>query len=143
MYRVAQSAIADGARARARSIGAASDEPLEVAKGNDGDDLAGELAACVALFVSRLPSPYREAITLTELQGLTQKDAAEMLGVSLAALKSRVLRGREKIRGMFEQCCRLSIDCRGRITECEPRAPEDIPADCRRAAATWAARRRR
>ena len=102
----------------------------------------GELGACVALFVARLPAPYREAVTLTELQGLTQKCAAELLGVTLPAIKSRTLRGREKIRDMFEECCRISVDCRGRVTACEPRALEDLPADCREAAAAWATRER-
>jgi RNA polymerase sigma-70 factor (ECF subfamily) len=106
------------------------------------DDLESELGACVALFVARLPAPYREAVTLTELQGLTQKDAAELLDVSLPAIKSRILRGREKIRDMFEECCRISVDCRGRVTACEPRELEDVPADCREAAAAWAVRRR-
>jgi RNA polymerase sigma-70 factor (ECF subfamily) len=70
---------------------------------------------------ARLPSPYRQAVTLTELQGLTQKDAAELLGVTLSAMKSRVQRGRERIRQMFEECCELTLDCRGRVTECTPR----------------------
>jgi RNA polymerase sigma-70 factor (ECF subfamily) len=90
--------------------------------------------------VARLASPYREAITLTELRGLTQKDAAEMLGVSLSGMKSRVQRGREKIREMFDECCAISVDCRGRVVECESRALDDIPEDCRNAATSWAAR---
>jgi RNA polymerase sigma-70 factor (ECF subfamily) len=109
---------------------------------DEHDDLENELGACVALFVARLPAPYREAVTLTELEGLTQKEAAELLGVTLPAMKSRTLRGREKIRDMFEACCRISVDCRGRVTACEPRAPDDIPADCREAAAAWATRQR-
>jgi RNA polymerase sigma-70 factor (ECF subfamily) len=95
----------------------------------------------VALFVARLPSPYREAITLTELEGLTQREAAEMLGISVSGMKSRVQRGREKIREMFEECCRISVDCRGRVVECEPRALDGILEDCRGAAVSWAARR--
>jgi len=93
--------------------------------------------------VARLPSPYREAVTLTELQGLTQKEAAEMVGVSLSGLKSRVQRGREKIRAMFEACCEISVDCRGRVVECASRDLEEIPDDCRGAAASWTARRAR
>lgn len=46
--------------------------------------------------VARLPSPYREAITLTELEGLTQKEAAEMRGTSVPAMKSRIQRGSRK-----------------------------------------------
>jgi RNA polymerase sigma-70 factor (ECF subfamily) len=143
VYRVAQSAIADAARARARSVlllvGETPDVPSQDIEGSD--DLESELGACVALFVARLPAPYREAITLTELEGLTQKDAADMLGVTLSAMKSRTLRGREKLRGMFEECCRISVDCRGRVTACEPRALEHVPADCREAAVAWAVRR--
>jgi RNA polymerase sigma-70 factor (ECF subfamily) len=88
----------------------------------------------VALFVARLPSPYREAITLTELEGLTQKAAAEMLGISLPGMKSRVQRGREKIRSMFDECCSVSVDCRGRVVECEPRQVGGVPPGCGEAA---------
>jgi RNA polymerase sigma-70 factor (ECF subfamily) len=144
VYRIAQTCIADMARARARSPLELVEDAPEVAApaGDESEDLESELGACVALFVARLPAPYREAVTLTELQGLTQKDAAEMLGVTLPAMKSRTLRGREKVRDMFEECCRISVDCRGRVTACEPRALEDIPADCREAAAAWATRHR-
>jgi RNA polymerase sigma-70 factor, ECF subfamily len=122
VYRVAASAIADHRRARGR-------HPLPTGAGNDAEppatqpdeDIEAEMTECVALFVARLPSPYREAVTLTELQGLTQKDAAEMLGISLSGMKSRVQRGRERIRQMFEECCEISVDCRGRVTECTPR----------------------
>lgn len=144
VYRIAQSCIADAGRARARSPLVLVDETPDMAApaADERDDLESELGACVALFISRLPAPYREAIVLTELQGLTQKDASELLGVTLPAMKSRTLRGREKIREMFEECCRISLDCRGRVTACEPRALEDIPPDCREAATAWATRQR-
>ena len=123
MYRIAQRCIADAVRAVARSPLRRVDETPEVAAPapDDSDELRCELGACVALFVARLPPPYREAVTLTELEGLTQKQAAAMLGVTLAAMKSRSSRGREKLRDLFDECCRISVDCRGRITACEPR----------------------
>ncbi len=141
VYRIAGRAITDATRKNARAPIPAKDvgeEPSPAA--DDDDDLQLELGGCVALFVARLPSPYREAITLTELQGLTQKDGAEMLGVSLSGMKSRVQRGRGKIREMFEECCKISVDCRGRVVECEARALDQIPEDCRGAAKSWAAR---
>jgi RNA polymerase sigma-70 factor (ECF subfamily) len=142
VYRIAERAIADSARARARAPIAQDVElsPDIGAGADEAADLQLDLGECVALFVARLHSPYREAITLTELQGLTQKEAAEMLGVSLSGMKSRVQRGREKIREMFEACCQISVDCRGRVVECESRSLEEIPEDCRGAAASWAAR---
>jgi len=142
VYRIAEHAIADAARTRARApITRARDVGDELDPGTDeAADLQLELGECVALFVARLPSPYREAITLTELRGLTQNEAAEMLGVSLSGMKSRVQRGREKVRAMFEECCEISVDCRGRVVECEARDLEQVPEDCRATAASWAAR---
>jgi RNA polymerase sigma-70 factor (ECF subfamily) len=141
VYRVAASAIADHLRARARHPLATDPSGANDAAELDPDEnLEAELAECVALFVGRLPSPYRQAITLTELQGATQKAAAEMLGVSISGMKSRVQRGRERIRAMFEQCCEISVDCRGRVTDCTPRASDEVPHDCRAAALDWAAR---
>jgi RNA polymerase sigma-70 factor (ECF subfamily) len=144
VYRIAEHAITDYARARARApVPLAADE--EVPQDRDAPDdeateLQADLGTCVALFVARLPSPYREAITLTDLEGLTQKKAADMLGVSLSGMKSRVQRGRDRIREMFEECCEVSVDCRGRVVDCEARAMEDVPQDCRGTAASWAAR---
>ncbi len=142
VYRIAARSLADAAKAQAREPLAQSAELADVAgRGpEEATDLQLELGECVALFVARLPSPYREAITLTELQGLTQKEAAEMLGISLSGMKSRVQRGREKIRAMFEECCEMSVDCRGRLVDCAARDLEQIPEDCRGAAASWAAR---
>jgi RNA polymerase sigma-70 factor, ECF subfamily len=139
IYRIARNTIVDRARAQARNPIVSSEHVPEPADEDiaSSNGLESALGECVALFVARLPTPYREALTLTELQGSTQKDAADMLGVSLPALKSRVLRGREKVREMFEECCRLSIDSRGRVMSCEPRPLEQIPEDCRDAAACW------
>jgi RNA polymerase sigma-70 factor (ECF subfamily) len=145
LYRIAQSAIVDAARARARQASPRAEvpEPPPVDDAESAtEDLQAALGECVALFVARLPSPYREAVTLTELEGLTQKDAADMLGISVSGMKSRVQRGREKIRDMFDACCRISVDCRGRVVECEPREMAEIPEDCRDAATSWAERRR-
>jgi RNA polymerase sigma-70 factor, ECF subfamily len=145
VYRVAEHAVADHLRARARHPLANGDDVEMKAETGDVSDadprLEADLTECVALFVSRLPSPYREAITLTELQGLTQKDGADMLGLSLSGMKSRIQRGREQIRRMFEECCEISTDARGHVLDCTPRALDEIPADCRAVAECWANRR--
>jgi RNA polymerase sigma-70 factor (ECF subfamily) len=134
VLRIAEHVIIDNARMRARQplaspvaveVGATADE-----RPTDAELLLPELTECVALFVSRLPSPYREAVILTELEGLSQRDAAQLLGVSLSGLKSRVQRGRQKMRVMFEECCELSLDCRGRVIECAPREASRVSATC-------------
>jgi RNA polymerase sigma-70 factor, ECF subfamily len=145
VYRVAEHAVVDHLRARARhplANGHAAETKVDTGEVADADPaLEADLAECVALFVTRLPSPYREAITLTELQGLTQKDGAEMLGLSLSGMKSRVQRGREQIRRMFEECCEISTDARGHVLDCTPRSLDEVSEDCRAAAQCWANRR--
>jgi RNA polymerase sigma-70 factor (ECF subfamily) len=124
VYGVARSAIAEHRRACARHP-LASEEPPEVP--TEAADVEEEgaaersLALAVAPFISVLPSPYREALTLTELEGLTQREAAEMLGISLSGMKSRVQRGRVELRKMLDLCCEIRLDARGRVITCDPR----------------------
>lgn len=73
---------------------------------------------------------YREAITLTELQGMTQKDAAEMLGISLSGMKSRVQRGRGQIQEMLQACCNIALDARGRVLSYDRRKDARVPENC-------------
>lgn len=126
LFQVARSAIAESHRQQGRQPALTADEALDDAAPSEDVSptlLEQELASYLVPFVTRLPSPYREAITLTELEGLTQQAAADALGVSLSAMKSRVQRGREKLRQLLEECCKIALDARGRVIECVPRQP--------------------
>lgn len=130
VYQVARSAVVDQYRARKRNEVAADADALEtLAEADDECEAERLLAACIPHFVSALPEPYREALTLTDLQGLTQKEAAERLGVSLSGMKSRVQRGRAKLREAFDACCHIALDARGKVIDCVPRAYVK-PKDC-------------
>ncbi len=134
VYQVARSAIAEHRRTIARHPVASSDglEVGEVSPVDEDEDGAVErdLAVYVAPFIAMLPSPYREALTLTELEGMSQKDAAAMLGISVSGMKSRVQRGRLQLRGALEDCCKIALDARGRVIACEPRADGRLPSGC-------------
>ena len=82
---------------------------------------AAALAGCLSIFVARLASPYREAITLVELQGRPMREAAEASHISISGMKSRVQRGRAQLRALLESCCEIALDARGRVTEVTPR----------------------
>ncbi len=71
--------------------------------------------SCIRPFILQLPEPYREALTLVELEGLSQKELAERLGISYSGAKSRVQRGREKLRQMILDCCALHSDSYGNL----------------------------
>ena len=124
IFRVARHAIADHLRAHAKHpVSHSGEVPEKTDETDDEDDraVARDLAQCMSGFVAMLPSPSREAITLTEIEGRSQKEAAELLGVSVTALKSRVQRGRAKLRDLFEECCEIELDARGRVVDYTPR----------------------
>jgi len=60
------------------------------------DPLVRELAA--------LPFEYRAAVVLRDVEGLTDAEVAKALGISVAAAKSRIHRGRMEIRDALASC---------------------------------------
>lgn len=123
LFQIARSSVAEHARTRFRHPLSSDDAPVDQPAVIDEDDreAARSLAACVSIFVAQLPSPYREAVTLVELDGRTAREAAEMLGLTVSGMKSRVQRGREQLRRMFDQCCEIALDARGKVTDYAPR----------------------
>jgi len=80
-----------------------------------------ELAECIRPMVERLPQGHREAIVLSELEGLTQKEVSERLGISLSGAKSRVQRGRAKLKELIMDCCHIEFDHRGSVIGYDPK----------------------
>jgi RNA polymerase sigma-70 factor (ECF subfamily) len=125
IHQVARNAIADHYRRaavrREQPSGVELDRPAPPAPESAAGENRSELAACLRPLVERLDSPYREAITLTELDGLTQVAAATQLGISTSGMKSRVQRARAQLRDMLVSCCEIELDRRGGITSYQPR----------------------
>ena len=57
-----------------------------------------ELRATLAQALERLEPAYRTVFWLRDVEGLSNQEVAEMLGLTVAAVKSRVLRARLKLR---------------------------------------------
>lgn len=85
--------------------------------------LRDELTAYVREVVKALPPLYREAILLTDYEGMTQVELARHLGLGLSAAKSRVQRARAMVRERIERCCHVEFDTYGTMVECRRRAP--------------------
>jgi RNA polymerase sigma-70 factor, ECF subfamily len=122
LHRVARNAIADHHRRAGRRD--AKHDAFASEWSDDADeqqDAVASLSVFVRVFVEMLPSPYREALQLTEIDGLTMREAAERENVSISGMKSRVQRGRRLLRELFEACCEIALDARGRVIEYTPR----------------------
>jgi len=78
-----------------------------------------EFASCLEPMISQLPDKYREAVFLSDITGMKQKDVAEKLGLSLSGAKSRIQRGRMSLKGFFYECCEINLNKRNQILEYE------------------------
>ena len=79
-----------------------------------------EIAAGLGCIVQQLPPRHREAIELAELQGLTQSEVGGRLGLSLSGAKSRVQRGRAKLKDLLLECCHFELDRHGNVVDYQP-----------------------
>ena len=120
MYQIARNAIADYYREQKVTVELTEalllpEEPLV------DDDIVKDLIFSVKTMVDNLPGEYREALILTEYQGLTQRELAEKLGMSLPGAKSRVQRARERLKTMLLNCCHFEFDRLGKVIDYQPR----------------------
>jgi RNA polymerase sigma-70 factor (ECF subfamily) len=88
------------------------------------------LAKCLMPMVERLSEPYRDAVRLVELEGLTQTAAAKRLGLSVSGMKSRVQRGRRQLRRILEDCCHIELDRRRGVAGYTRRGTQDDACGC-------------
>ncbi len=105
-----------------RGVEDIEDAEVHAGAGVESDGAAGRrLARGLGPMIDALPAPYSEALRLTDIEGLTQAEAAERLGVTLSAMKSRVRRGREKLKAALLACCAVEVDRRGGVLDYRPR----------------------
>jgi RNA polymerase sigma-70 factor (ECF subfamily) len=131
IYQTTRRAIADYYRAPSHTrevpAGAAVDLAPELADAT-ADDADGtalqELSACLKPLIISLGPSYQEALQLVEVDGVTQVEAAEPLGLSVSGMKSRVQRARLHLRTALDECCQIALDRRGGVISYEARTDQ-------------------
>ena len=81
------------------------------------------LSQCLPRVLSELTVEDREAITLCDIEGLSQQAFADRLGLSLSAAKSRVQRARKRLRAQLINACQVRFDEAGHVCCFVPRDP--------------------
>jgi RNA polymerase sigma-70 factor (ECF subfamily) len=67
--------------------------------------------------VTALPDPYRQALILSDVEGVPQQDLARQTGISLSGIKSRVQRARSKVKEALLNCFEIEFDPRGQVLD--------------------------
>lgn len=81
-----------------------------------------ETSECIRGVIENLPEHYRTILILSELEGLRNKEIAEVLGLSLDTVKVRLHRGKARLKQELTNYCDFYWDERNELT-CDPKAP--------------------
>ncbi|MEW6615018.1 MAG: RNA polymerase sigma factor SigZ [Thermodesulfobacteriota bacterium] len=115
LYQIARNAIIDYFRSQKPTVDIP--EWLPQPETDPSEKVTQELSECLQPMIQLLPENYREAVILSELRGLTQKEVAKLQGISLSGAKSRIQRGRTLLKNMLAECCRFEFDHSGRLCD--------------------------
>src|SRR5260221_9381460 len=68
----------------------------------DTELVAAEVRAHVRACIDRLPEPYRAIILVRDIEGLDTPATADLFGISVALVKTRLHRARQALRTLLE-----------------------------------------
>jgi len=121
VYQIARSAVTDFYRRRgprpADEVEQVADLQFDPGSGVNQNRAVG---AWLALTIDELPPTLRDAVRMYEIEGLSQAEIADRLGLSLPGAKSRVQRGRRQLEELLRGSCQLELDRRGNVIACRP-----------------------
>jgi RNA polymerase sigma-70 factor (ECF subfamily) len=117
IYQIARNLIIDHYRKRKDLLEIPDSLPADESDDLPEDDPSAKLALSLKDMVYELPEIYRQALLLTEYEGLSQQELADRLGISLSGAKSRVQRARQMLRDMLLTCCHFELDRRNHVID--------------------------
>lgn len=117
LYRIARNAIIDYHRTHKTT----EDLPkmLPTPETDGIEKVRQEIGSCLVPVIERLPQHYRQALKLSEIEGLPQKEVARQQGISVSGAKSRVQRGRNMVKEVLTDCCRFEFDHQRKVIDYE------------------------
>ncbi len=121
LYRVATNVAIDRLRSAKRRIDlerrddeagpdAALSEGAAETRSEEGELDRARMRECILGVVDQLPASQRAAILRGELRGLSDRELADALGVSLGAAKIRLHRARRALKAALERACSFGRD---------------------------------
>jgi len=85
------------------------------------------LSQCIPRVLSELAETDRQAIVYCDIDGKSQQELADLLGITLSGAKSRLQRARLRLKAQMETVCQVRFDESGSVCCFTPRPP--LPSD--------------
>jgi RNA polymerase sigma-70 factor (ECF subfamily) len=124
IYRIATNAALDrmhssAYKQKASTIAEGSDDDLEEQNIWTGEKVPvlewqvvrKEMGECIQDYIRKLPENYRSVLALSELEGLSNQEVADILGVTVGTAKIRLHRARERLKkDLINNCPSYWVD---------------------------------
>ena len=81
------------------------------------ESIDDEFTKCLRPLTNKLEPKYKEALLLADFNEINQADAAERIGISVSGMKSRIQRGRTKLKEELLACCAIEKDRFGKVID--------------------------
>lgn len=127
LYQIATHVSVDRLRQRARMLDRQDEQRLEELHVVDQRTPSAltvaqqdEMSGCVQQYVARLSDEYRAVLLLHDVDGLTNGEISELLGLPLTTVKMRLHRARRKLQAILQKACAFGQDERG-VLVCDPK----------------------
>lgn len=78
-------------------------QPVSAAESPEQRTLSNELAGEIQRAIMAVPEDQRAMLVLVDVQGMSYEEAAEAAGISVGTVRSRLSRGRARVRGHLRQ----------------------------------------
>lgn len=117
VYQITRNTIADHYRKTNLEI---QINGFELAEQDNEEPLYHSLSNCINQKINMLSDKYQQAILLTYLNDYSQLELAEKLNISYSGAKTRVQRGREKLKDLILDCPNVETDNNGNLIAYEP-----------------------
>lgn len=116
IYTITRNSITDYYRvANNRNRIAGTDDVPDTLVVEEYNDATKGLECCLMNFMNQLPTEYKDIIIDVEINGVKQKDLASKYSLAYPSVRSRVQRGREKLKELLLECCAIESDNRGNV----------------------------
>ena len=115
VYSIAKNSIIDYYRKKKRFTEEVEDIFIQEELSNK--DAVNELSNCIAPFINQLPTDYISIMKLSEIDNLSQKEIAEKFDMNYTTVRSKIQRGRVKLKELISNCCTVIQGGKGGIID--------------------------
>ena len=105
VYRITMNTCLDELRKRKNRPGTSLDDLLETGwspadpgESPEGHAVRSEVRVSLQQFIAELPEDIRAAVVMRDIQGYSYEEISQILDANLGTIKSRISRGRERLR---------------------------------------------